>query len=214
MSAAICPNGHASDEADYCSVCGAPIAGAANLPPAPAAPVSAGTCPVCGTARDADARFCEVCRYDFETGTPGPPPVGERDPQPTAPDPAAAVASDWDVTVSIDLSLDVEPDPNVPAPSGIGDRVFPIDLPEMLVGRRDERHDIRPEIPMQDPAVSRRHAKLLRLPSGGLAVLDLASANGTAVNGVEIAAGERHPLSDGDTITMGRWTKLTVHRRT
>jgi len=61
--------------------------------------------------------------------------------------------------------------------------------------------------------VSRRHAKLLLLPGGGLAVLDLASANGTAVNGVETPAGERHELNDGDTLTMGRWTRITVHHR-
>jgi pSer/pThr/pTyr-binding forkhead associated (FHA) protein len=80
----------------------------------------------------------------------------------------------------------------------------------MLIGRRDDRHDIRPEIPVLDPAVSRRHAKLLTLPAGGLAILDLASANGTAVNGSEITAGERRELQDGDTVTMGRWTRIVV----
>ena len=83
----------------------------------------------------------------------------------------------------------------------------------MLIGRRDDRQDIRPEIPIRDPAVSRRHAQLLLLPDGGLEVLDLASANGTAVNGVETPAGERHVLHDGDILTMGRWTRITVHHR-
>ena len=36
---------------------------------------AAGACPTCGTPRsDSGDRFCEVCRYDFESGTPGPPP--------------------------------------------------------------------------------------------------------------------------------------------
>ena len=48
---------------------------------------------------------------------------------------------------------------------------------------------------------------------GGLAILDLASANGTAVNGTEVAAGDRHELATGDVITMGRWTRITVDRR-
>jgi len=122
-------------------------------------------------------------------------------------------AGSWTVTIEIDPSLDVEPDPATPPPVGRSERLFPIDLPEMLIGRRDDRQDIRPEIPIQDPAVSRRHAQLLLLPGGGLAVLDLASANGTAVNGVETPAGERHELNDGDALTMGRWTRITVHHR-
>jgi len=48
-----------------------------------------------------------------------------------------------------------------------------------LVGRRDDRNSIRPQIPVLDPGVSRRHATLLRLPEGRLAITDLASANGT-----------------------------------
>ncbi len=131
----------------------------------------------------------------------------------TPADPAAGTAGSWTVTIEIDPSLDVEPDPATPPPVGRSERLFPIDLPEMLIGRRDDRQDIRPEIPIRDPAVSRRHAQLLLLPDGGLAVLDLASANGTAVNGVETPAGERHELNDGDTLTMGRWTRITVHHR-
>jgi hypothetical protein len=242
---ALCPNGHASDEPDYCSVCGAPMGATTPDPAAPTpAPAAGPTCPSCGAPRaDVNARFCEVCRYDFESGTPGPPPVapaapdppaaapdppaspGPPDPpapvptaaDPPAPDPPAPPAptgpADWDVTVVVDTSLDTEPDPDSPAPTGVGERIFPVDLAEMLIGRRDEKHDIRPEVPIQDPAVSRRHAKLLRLPGGGLAVLDLASANGTAVNGTETPAGERHELADGDEITLGRWTRITVRRR-
>jgi len=220
VTTALCPNGHASDEADYCSVCGAPIGGTGAAPAPPA-----GGCPSCGTPRDdSGARYCEVCRYDFESGEPGPPPVAVAAPSVAVAAPsvagAAAVAAPgavpgpaaprWEVAVVVDPSLDLDPDPATPAPEGVGERVFPVDLPEMLVGRRDDRHDIRPDIPIQDPAVSRRHAKLLRLPDGGLAVLDLASANGTAVNGVETPAGARQTLADGDTLTLGRWTRITV----
>ncbi|HEY8038487.1 MAG TPA: hypothetical protein VIF15_01785, partial [Polyangiaceae bacterium] len=85
-----CPAGHASDESDYCSVCGAAIvasragaavrAGVAPLAPArPVAPAPGG-CPVCGEPRVADARFCEVCRYDFVSRTGGPPPVAAAPP--------------------------------------------------------------------------------------------------------------------------------------
>jgi pSer/pThr/pTyr-binding forkhead associated (FHA) protein len=121
--------------------------------------------------------------------------------------------AEWEVVIVVDPSLDHEPVPGERPPPDIGDRLFPIDLPEMLVGRRDDRQSIRPEIPVLDPGVSRRHAHFLRLPGGGLAILDLASANGTAVNGVGLDAGERRELDDGDVVTIGRWTRITVRRR-
>jgi len=119
----------------------------------------------------------------------------------------------WDVKIVVDPSLDTDPDPEYPPPLDAGERMFPVDLPEMLIGRRDDKLDIRPEIPVQDPAVSRRHAQLVRLPDDGVAVVDLASANGTALNGTELVAGQRQELGDGDAITLGRWTRVTVHRR-
>src|SRR5215472_9691058 len=130
----------------------APAAPAAPSP----APAAAGVCPSCGTPRaDASARFCEVCRYDYQTQSPGPPPVVEEaappapaaapapPASPDAPPPAPAAPrgptgrADWEVTIVLDPSLDDEPDPGAPPPPNIGDRIFPIDLPEMLVGRRD-----------------------------------------------------------------------------
>jgi hypothetical protein len=241
----ICPNGHPSDESDYCSVCGAPMTGAAAPPPpvptAAAAPAVSSTdkCPNCGTPRaDATARYCEVCRYDYQAQEPGPPPVVVESAAPAAAppsvpasaSPAAAAApapapappplvagptgrAEWEVTIALDPTLDAEPDPDVKPPPDIGDRIFPIDLPEMLVGRRDDAHNIRPEIPVIDPGVSRRHAHLLRLPEGRIAIVDLASANGTAVNGSGLIAGQRRELADGDVVTIGRWTRITVHRR-
>ena len=224
-STLVCPNGHASDEPDYCSVCGAPMAGApasgSSSGAGPASgPAAGGPCPECGTLRaDADARYCEVCRYDFEARMPGPAPVAAPSTAPVVP-PASAGADPpgtdptarWEVVVTVDPSLDTEPDPDQPPPTDAGDRIFPIDMPEMLIGRRDDTRGIRPEIPVLDPAVSRRHAKLLAVAGGSLAILDLASANGTAVNGTEVPAGERHDLADGDAVTMGRWTRIEVRR--
>lgn len=219
----VCPNGHTSEEADYCSVCGAPMpaAGAAGQPAA-----GVETCPSCGTPRAGpNARFCEVCRYDYEARAPGSPPLGGAGAGPdssgltgaapqaatTAVDPVAR--AEWEVTILVDPSLDTDPDPEKPPPSDAGDRLFPIDLPEMLVGRRDDAHHIRPEIPVFDPGASRRHAHFLRLPEGRLAIVDLASANGTAVNGEELVAGQRRELQDGDAVTLGRWTRIKVRRR-
>ena len=83
----LCPKdpAHQSTDSDYCSVCGAKITGApgvidalnaAGTAPGPivaAVPKPAGSevCPDCGTPRRIGARFCEVCRFNFETGAPG-----------------------------------------------------------------------------------------------------------------------------------------------
>jgi pSer/pThr/pTyr-binding forkhead associated (FHA) protein len=121
--------------------------------------------------------------------------------------------AEWEVTITVDTSLDTDPDPAVQPPAGVGDRIFPIDLPEMLVGRRDDAQHIRPELPIADPGVSRRHAHFLRLPEGRIGIVDLASANGTAVNGTNLVAGQRQELAEGDVVTLGRWTRILVRRR-
>jgi pSer/pThr/pTyr-binding forkhead associated (FHA) protein len=41
-------------------------------------------------------------------------------------------------------------------------------------------------------------------------VLDPGSANGTLLNGREIAVGDLIPLRDGDRINLGAWTAITV----
>ena len=71
----LCPKGHHSTDADYCSECGAKIQGApsalTNVQPAPPSTAVSGdadVCPDCGTRRaNATATFCEVCRYNFAT---------------------------------------------------------------------------------------------------------------------------------------------------
>ncbi len=214
----LCPKGHISAEADYCSECGAKIAGTAapvpalnlpalNLPaldlPAPAAGM---VCPDCGTLRaSTTATFCEVCRFNFVTGASweaasAPPAI------------SAPTADGWDVIVAVDPSLYLEPEPDAPCPVGEPERRFPLDLAESLIGRRSERRSIFPEVPLNDPGVSHRHAKLLKSFDHKIAVLDVGSANGTRINGREIAAGTETPLADGDQITLGCWTRLTLKK--
>ena len=71
---------HLSDDPDYCSVCGAKIAGTPMAVPAAPQPTaiaptatadSSRVCPDCGTPRTGGARFCEVCRHDFGAGPSG-----------------------------------------------------------------------------------------------------------------------------------------------
>ena len=46
--------------------------------------------------------------------------------------------------------------------------------------------------------------------AGSWGVLDPGSANGTLLNGREIAVGDLIPLRDGDRINLGAWTAITV----
>ena len=112
--------------------------------------------------------------------------------------------------VVVDPSLYTEPDPDIPLPVGEPERVFPLDFAENLLGRRSDRKDIHPEIPVGDPGVSHRHAKLLRQPDGGFILLDVGSTNGTKLNGVDVLPGVRTPLQDGDQITVGCWTRIIL----
>jgi FHA domain len=192
---------------------------------------------------DPSARFCEVCRYDFLEQRPGPPPVARAGatrpaatvapapaaPAPAAPaaaapaaptpaDPAAAVAAvtpsrAWEIVIVIDPSLDTEPDPAHPCPAERPEIVLPIDKPDLLVGRHDDTRAIHPEVSLHDPGASRRHAKFVLEPDGGVALQDLASTNGTQVNGQDVPPGTRRRLREGDQVTLGRWTRITLRGR-
>lgn len=119
----------------------------------------------------------------------------------------------WEFVVTIDASLDTEPDAAAPCPAGEPEHVFDFDGAEMLVGRRDDRRDIRPEIAVGDPGSSRRHAKFVRNADGSVALQDLASMNGTSVNGATVTAGSRQTLKAGDEVTLGRWTRIKLRRK-
>ncbi|MEO6124874.1 MAG: FHA domain-containing protein [Ilumatobacteraceae bacterium] len=100
MSQSTCPNGHLSNDPDWCDTCGARLGAApsdpnaaagaspAAVPSPPAAPHgSSGStgsspmgsvpCPHCDAPNLSDALFCEDCGYDFTTGqAPDPVPTG------------------------------------------------------------------------------------------------------------------------------------------
>jgi hypothetical protein len=75
-----CPNGHQSGSDDWCEVCGHRMGGA-TAPPPPAPPgtgygfpppgpaAQAELCPQCQTPREANAPYCEECRWNFLTNT-------------------------------------------------------------------------------------------------------------------------------------------------
>ena len=87
---------------------------------------------------------------------------------------------------------------------------------QMRIGRRSAARDLVPEIDLadqpRDPGVSRLHAVLTAAPDGTWSISDPGSANGTLVNGHEIAIGETVTLHEGDRINLGAWTVITMHR--
>jgi pSer/pThr/pTyr-binding forkhead associated (FHA) protein len=76
---------------------------------------------------------------------------------------------------------------------------IPLLLNELTVGRATSRANW--EIALQDPSVSRPHARL-ELHSGNWHIIDLESANGTLVNGKPVIQGGQQ-LRDGDIVAFG-----------
>jgi pSer/pThr/pTyr-binding forkhead associated (FHA) protein len=106
--------------------------------------------------------------------------------------------------------------PPVPFPAYSSERRFPLVGKQMRIGRRSAARGLEPEIdltgPPADPGVSRLHAVLLAGPDGIWALFDPGSANGTFLNGREVATGDLTPLHDGDCINLGAWTAIALHR--
>ncbi len=238
-----CPKGHDSTDDDYCSVCGTRLtapsvatATAASLPSGAggSAPSAAtlmpadGGCPDCGTPRTLGMRFCEVCRFDFNTGAShaavSPPAVSAASTVVLTPTPGAAspvappVATDVApqrlmAVICVDASLYVDPEPDIVCPVGAPERKFHLDLDENLVGRPSRSRGIFPELPVDDVGASHRHVKFLADKDGGYSALDMSSANGTRLNGVDLQPGIPVKVHVGDELTLGMWTRIRIAAR-
>ncbi|MEO5363308.1 MAG: FHA domain-containing protein [Magnetococcus sp. DMHC-8] len=66
------------------------------------------------------------------------------------------------------------------------------------------------DIPIENLAVSRAHAEIVRA-NGRFLLRDLGSSNGTFVNGTRVT---EHPLRDGDAVLIGKHTLLFVENDT
>jgi hypothetical protein len=129
----------------------------------------------------------------------------------------------WTVVVSADRAyfdgVAAARDPDaapIEFPDHYEDLTFQLAGAQMRIGRRSASRGLEPEIdltgPPTDPGISHLHAVLIAQHDGTWSVLDTGSANGTQVNGRDIASGQPAPLRDGDSICLGAWTRLRLHR--
>jgi len=214
--------GEQSTESDFCSHCGVQIELAApGVVPiigtpgsSSSAPATAGGghdhCPKCTAEReDPTGQFCGTCGYNFVTGQGGD--VVQPEPAPVVASPAAASNAATSAANNSGPRMDVVISVNFNAPSAPKVRpslTFPLFDEESLIGRKNST--VSQTLAIDDDAVSKRHAMIVRLDDGSFVIRDLNSTNGTKVNGVEVTPGADHPLKEGDVITMGEFTIITV----
>ena len=109
----------------------------------------------------------------------------------------------------VGYALDIPTPPREPAMKSmaarwlsLGQRRLSLATGENIVGR-DETASVR----LDDPMVSRRHARIL-VSASGVLIEDLGSKNGTFINGQPVAA-DPMPLSDGTQLAFG--TVLAIY---
>jgi hypothetical protein len=222
---ATCPQGHLSDDADYCDTCGArigdpaiavPTADPAPAPPPAAPPLLAPTmpCPVCHTMRLGDEQYCEECGHDFLAT-----PAIDHNADESGPTEPLDAKPTWRAVIEADRAqYDRNAPDDIAFPSGLPDRVVELDRECVRIGRRSEARGTHPEIdlagPPEDTGVSRMHAVLNRQGDGSYTIVDMGSVNGTTVNDESspLPEGESRPLGHGDEIHLGAWTTITILR--
>lgn len=206
-STAVCPQGHASDDPDWCDVCG--LALAPVRPPAPPAPAPPppGDCVACGA--ELEGWFCETCGHDSRAPA-----------APTEQVAHSAPALAWWAVVRVDRAWFDE----VRRQNGRGDTLeFPRYAPErrfaladaqVTIGRRSASRGTAPDLDLGslDPGVSAAHAVLVARPDGGWEIVDVGSTNGTtlAVSDGPIPRHRPVPVADGTVIHLGAWTTITL----
>jgi hypothetical protein len=218
--------GPASAAASAAAALSGPAAtGAAGAPAQPAQ-----TCPNCNAERS--GQFCESCGFNFGSGAPpaaesapagtpaGAAATAEAQPEPAQPGVAQTTAV-WTATVTASrdyydrvVAAGGPEAGSILFPAYCPQRQFRLTGPEMRIGRRSASRGLEPEIdltgPPMDTGISHLHAVLMAEADGTWSVLDPGSSNGTQLNDTEIAVGVRTPLHDGDTISLGGWTVITI----
>ncbi len=198
-----CPNGHTSNDLEWCDTCGAPLAGGtATATPAAAAPSSTSstssttsaslstaaiTCPSCSEINPESNLFCETCGLDFVTGQKpadpvAPPPATATTPLPASPPPDPGEDLGWRATTTVDTEWFAAKGEGIGTPPTRSAHVVELRHHSVVIGRTRSSGNSPGLVVDDDHGISRRHAELTFDPvSNTWSVIDLASTNGTFV---------------------------------
>lgn len=139
-------------------------------------------CPVCSVRNTTGANFCSAC--------------GARLPE------AGDVSTGVYPVVGVDVAGEGEVGQLIVTRGGTAGARFALDEDDVQIGRHPDS-----KIFLDDVTVSRRHARVLREPSGTYVLEDVGSLNGTYLDGERI---ERAPLREGSQVQVGKFRLVFV----
>ena len=188
-------------------------------------------CPRCGTTNLSSAGFCEDCGLNFSdqaavaaaTGastSTGSAPAGAGAATP-APPAAAPAPSGWQARVIADRAYFDRTDAGdgeITFPPDCPERVIPLPVGEVTIGRRSHVSGAAPVIdlagPPEDIGVSHAHAALTQRRDGEWEVTDSNSTNGTFIGDADapLAPGEPIGVGEADEIHVGAWSTIILSR--
>jgi hypothetical protein len=238
----LCPNGHQSNDAEWCDTCGAPLAGGTgaasvaagpataapmglNTPPAPATM----TCTSCGEINPESNLFCETCGLDFVTGQkpvesapPAPPvtatPASGATAKPT--DPGENLG--WSATLTVDSDWFAAKGEAIGTPPARTPNIVELRHHSMVIGRTRSSGHSPGLVVDDDHGISRKHAELTYdADTAAWSVTDLGSTNGTFVvpeheplsHGLTpIEPNVPRPLAETDRVFVGAWTRIELSK--
>ena len=160
------------------------------------------TCPFCHATHVANTIFCSECGHYLI----------EDENRQTDPLETLEIGSEFDVTDEADIAALFQQDVKPRAIQlKIGPKKREVEIPldkAILLGRVDPSSNVFPEIDLTEDhpfskSVSRRHARILQ--QEGIVVLeDLASVNGTYINGKRLDPYLPETVTTGDTVHLGK----------
>lgn len=166
------------------------------------------TCPSCHHQEFVGALFCSSCGAQLTYQTKSPTETVQY------PEPEEVIGAAAETRV---ISSSAASQARVSVKIKETGQVIPLEgSDEFTIGRVSGTQPILPDIDLTpfkayQQGVSRLHA-ILRIKGDDITISDLGSANGTYVNGVKIPAYELIHLSNGDTLSLGKFTLEIIIR--
>lgn len=165
-------------------------------------------CPVCKNKNERNALVCIHCGAALEEVLAGPTVTSMSSEAPT------------DEKSVIEAAVTIE-DELIPA-DGIAvyvagiDRRVSVRVENELVFGRNAKESREPMLDLTElggfqMGISRRHAKIRRA-GNGYEIIDLASTNGTWLNGERLIPDKPYPLANGAQVQLGRMRMYLFHR--